>query len=67
MSLKIIVGPQQDDYSTYVYIEPAACIGRIVKAVGETWVAGNWEPELCIVLLFHDGTKCGFVLPTDER
>ena len=40
-------------------------VGKTVQAIARTKVEGAYGDEPCIVLLFTDGTKHGFVLPQD--
>ena len=40
-------------------------VGKTVQAVAETTVEGENGSEPCVMLLFTDGTRHGFVLPGD--
>lgn len=51
-------------HSEYEHIPLKDTVGKTVEAVSSTTVP--WGKEPCIVLHFSDGTKHGFVLPTDD-
>ncbi len=41
-------------------------VGKTVQGVGRTTVPGASGDEPCVVLLFTDGTRHGFVLPDNN-
>jgi hypothetical protein len=50
--------------------EPVALedlVGKTVEAVALTTLGGAGGDEPCVLLFFDDGSKHGFVLPTDEE
>ena len=51
---------------SYRHIALEEIVGRTIEAIAETTVEGNYDPEPCVVLCFTDGTKHGFVLPSDD-
>lgn len=50
----------------YRHVDLAQIVGKTVEAVTQGTVPGNYGPEPVIYILFSDGTRHGFVLPTDE-
>ena len=50
----------------YKHVPLEETIGKKVEAAVMGFVDGNYGDEPCIYLLFDDGTKHGFVLPSDN-
>ena len=42
-------------------------VGKTIKGIAGTTVQGENGNEPCVMLLFTDGTKHGFVLPGDDQ
>jgi hypothetical protein len=51
----------------YRHVALENIVGKTVQGVAETTVQGENGNEPCLMLLFTDGTKHGFVLPGDNR
>jgi hypothetical protein len=61
---KIIVGKKSRKHYNAVAFEET--VGKTIEAVGVTTVPSAYGDEDCIMLFFSDGTKTGFVLPSDN-
>lgn len=62
--LRMLFG-KKDAKLGYTHVELAEIVGKTVQGVGRTTVEGEYGDEPCVMLLFTDGTKTGFVLPGD--
>ena len=62
---KLITGQLSTSLLLYQTIDLKDCVGKTIEGIGQTKVQGEYGPEPCVVLLFTDGTKHGFVLPTE--
>ena len=51
---------------TYRQVALEEIVGKTVQGVAKTTVAGENGSEPCVLLLFTDGTKHGFVLPNNN-
>ncbi len=47
----------------YRHVDLEDTVGKTVQAIGLTKVDSDCGKESCIVLMFTDGTKHGFVVP----
>jgi hypothetical protein len=51
----------------YRHVALEAIVGKTIQGVATTTVQGENGDEPCVMLLFTDGTKHGFVLPSEEE
>lgn len=63
--VKIVAG-QKSRAGRYKQVGLNETVGKTVEAIGETTVPSNNGDEPCIVLFFTDGSRHGFVLPSDN-
>lgn len=66
MSMKIIAGKRQKG-ACYKHVALEDTVGKTIEAIGMTEVEGAYGNEPCVMLHFTDGTKHGFVLPSDQE
>lgn len=64
--MKVIAGKKRKGVR-YQHVTLEDTVGKTIEAVSQTEVDGAFGHEPCIVLHFTDGTKHGFVLPTDQE